>query len=172
MRKRQSGVLDPRLYIYGGIALAIAAFGGYLTYKWMIDRVHTAERDRDNAVLGQKAAEALTGLFKDDLNESNAAVAEKDGRLKAARASAGRYQTELAELRKADPAVALSLATAIPDALRVLRRVNAGCPADLSVPCTGDLAGGGSGAGDDGRNSRGVAGGSSVAAGRPANLQR
>lgn len=170
--RRETGAIPIGVIVYGGIALALIIFGGWFTYRWMADKLHTAERAVNDAKAETVSAKALTSLYKDDLDEANAAVAEKSRRLRAAQASATNYKNQRDALARSTPDVEAYLATLRPESLRKLRRLNAGCSADLSLQCAGKLDGGNASPPDAGSDERGIRGRNESPEGRTVTSER
>jgi hypothetical protein len=136
------------LLVLGAGAFAIYSYNSAITRADKAEK-HAAEVDLENATLRATLKKRQEQF--DNADEISRQRGIRIGILeKELQASDDKFRTLQAQ-SKPDRDWA---ATPVPDATRVLRRVNAGCSADLALPCPGTEPGANTRAPDDGRDKR------------------
>jgi beta-lactamase class A len=137
--------------IYIAIALALVGAGGWLSYRWheaemlrkqvevdaALARAATAEGDRDAWKKSAQASQKMA-LAQTTLNQSLTAKANEQ-------------ELMIQQLRQKDPNVTTFEDMPVPDSVRRVRRIAAGCNPDPALPCPGSSGSGGTA--NDGRDS-------------------
>lgn len=141
-------------WVYAIIALVAISAGttAVLTYNHAISRAETAEEAADGWAKRAKSETKRADRLQGDANASQKLAIARGTALRDSNRRLDAANELLASLEAADPVARDQLATPLVDSVRLLRRRNAGCSLDLSVPCTPraiDPPGGTSASGQD-----------------------
>lgn len=160
-----------KLYILLVLAIALVASGCYLTYRLMEARQITLEHERDNARQEAVNEKGAREQVEKDFKASEQQVREKGQRLIKSEKENAAFKLKLINLANSKTPGGDWLRLDIPVSVRELRRHDAGCPIDLSMPCPYSEPSRDPGTLDGGSDRPGASGGGGSVTPRPAILQ-
>lgn len=126
------------IYIYL-IVLAFvgaAGFGVVHKYNSAIEGRKDAEKERDSAIVSRNSYKAEGDRLKGDINARDVLLDQKNRENDALSRGLVLAKQAMATLAAANAAARSYLGSPVDDAVRMQRRLNAGCSTDLNVPCT------------------------------------
>lgn len=120
-----------KLWLYLGAIIAVAAGGGYLTYRWMEADNLKFKNEKEQADANATNAAKYAKRLDENLVAEQQLSSARAGRLINSENANVALRVALANARTSTPWLSLS----IPTSVRELRRTDAGCPPNLFMPC-------------------------------------